>query len=48
MCSEVSLSDGERSRKCLAHPSSVCRQRFVGVMVDVLEVKSPKEHNHEG
>ena len=32
----------------LALASSVCRRRFVGVMVGVLDVKSLIEHDGEG
>ena len=53
MCCQVSLSEGERRRKegentIFGTSSSVCRQRYVGVMVDVLDVKSLVEHDGEG
>ena len=32
----------------LALPGSICRQRFAGVTVGVLDVKSPVEHDGEG
>ena len=39
---------GEKLMQILALPGSVCRRRFAGVTVGVLDVKSLVEHGGEG